>query len=475
VRLFASRYNFFIPLESQAGLLFSAFSGAIVKLSGSDSIQLASHLCQFPREVDGGEISDDLISQLTDGGFLTHNPEEQLDEIRRRYRDARLNYPLVITLTTTMECNLGCYYCYEQRAEERLEARDVDSIVALARSRLTKAEKRHLHVDWYGGEPLLNVSFIEAASSRLQSLASELDVGYSASLVSNGTCWPDDPAAFVRRHRLRQVQISFDGLRENHNRRRRFTDGASEGKSSFDLAVNVVDRLIPHVRVDIRFNIDARNKDDVLPMIDFGRERGWFSGQHGTTFQPARLAAYTEHSSFMRKAELSVGEFDGIRASVREFLTEAPVPESEAPDGFPYPRTSVCAALAADPVVIGSDKRLYHCGLQVSEKVRAVGSLERSFSPFQILGQDQVAWSSEEKFWSGFDPTTAPKCSQCSFLPICWGGCAKKHLDRDQKAIDEQGEYWRSNLGRLVSHGVGLTPVAPVVFTEEEQFRSHRG
>ena len=466
MQLFASRYNFFIPLDSQAGLLFSAFSGAIVKLSGSDSSRLASVLCQFPREVNCEEISDDLRVQLADGGFLTRNPEEQVDEVRRRYRAARFNYPLVMTLTTTMECNLGCYYCYEERAEEKLEPRDVDSIVELARSRLTKAGRRHLHIDWYGGEPLLNVSFIEAASSRLQALASALDVSYSASLVSNGTCWPDDPAAFVRRHRLRQVQISFDGLRENHNRRRRFTDAVSEEKSSFDLAVSVVDRLIPHVRVDIRFNIDRRNKDDVLPFIDFGRERGWFSGQHGTTFQPARLAAYTEHSSFMRKAELSIGEFDAVRATVREILTEAPVPESEAPDGFPYPRTSVCAALAADPVVIGSDKRLYHCGLQVSEKLRAVGSLERSHSPFQILGQDQAAWNSEERFWSGFDPTTAPKCSRCSFLPICWGGCAKKHLDRDQKAIDEQGEYWRSNLGRLVSHVVGLMPAAPVVFTE---------
>jgi uncharacterized protein len=472
VPFLASRYNFFVPLGADNGLLFSAFSGAVIQLTGADSRPFALQLCQHPVQIDCEGIADDLKLQLVQGGFLTPNPQDQLDEIRLYYQSARSNYPLVLTLTTTMDCNLGCYYCYEERSQEALGLHDVDSVIELARSRLTKAKRRHLHIDWYGGEPLLNVAFVEAASCRLQELATDLHVGYSASLVSNGTCWPDDPGAFVARHKLRQVQISFDGLRENHNRRRRFTDPTDKGRSSFDLAVKVVDELIPHVQVDIRFNIDNLNKQDVLPFIAFGRERGWFSGNHGTTFQPARLASYTEHSSFLRKSELSLPEFDAIRATARDFLTGVRVPESEVPDGFPYPRTSVCAALAMDPVVIGPDKRLYHCGLQVSEKHRAVGTLVgESDSPFRILGQDLLSSPSDEKFWSEFDPTTAPKCSQCSFLPICWGGCAKKHLDQDQHALDEQGEYWRTNLARLVSDGVDAKLVTPFAYTAADQFR----
>jgi uncharacterized protein len=472
VTFLASRYNFFVPIDADTGLLFSAFSGSVIKLSGFDAPQLAGQLCQHPAEVNCETIADDLRVQLVQGGFLTPNPQDQLDEIRLRYREARFNYPLVLTLTTTMDCNLGCYYCYEERSQEALGLQDVDSIIGLAKSRLMKANKRHLHIDWYGGEPLLNVSFIEAASPRLQKLAAELGIEYSASLVSNGTCWPDDPAAFVARHELRQVQISFDGLREHHNRRRRFTDRSHRARSSFDLAVEVVDRLIPHVRVDIRFNIDNLNKHDVLPFITFARERGWFSGTHGTTFQPARLAAYTAHSSFLREGELSLEEFDSIRAKARHTLTEVQVPESEVPDGFPYPRTSVCAALANDPVVIGPDRRLYHCGLQVSEKDRAVGTVRgETESPFRILGQDHLCSTSDEKFWSDFDPTSAPKCSVCSFLPICWGGCAKKHLDQDQHALDEQGEYFRTNLARLVSEGVGVKLCSPFVYTAADQFR----
>ena len=81
----------------------------IRRRSGFDSHQLAAQLCQHPAEVDCEGIADDLKVQLLQGGFLTHDLRDQLDEIRVRYRDARLNYPLILTLTTTMDCNLGCY------------------------------------------------------------------------------------------------------------------------------------------------------------------------------------------------------------------------------------------------------------------------------------------------------------------------------------------------------------------------------
>jgi len=389
VPFLTSRYNFSMALETGEILLFSTFSGATINLSGSDSRELAESGCRYPSEVDCERVDDGLKAQLLEGGFIALDERGQLDEIRDRYQSARSSYPLVLTLTTTMDCNLGCYYCYEQRSQEALGLHDVQSVVNLARLRLAKTNKRHLHIDWYGGEPLLNLSFIEAASSSLQILATEVGVGYSASLVSNGTCWPQDPGAFVARHKIRQVQISFDGLREHHNRRRRFTKQSDTGRSSFDIAVAVVDELVDHVQVDIRFNIDNLNKQDVLPFVSFARERGWFSSKHAARFQPARLAAYTEHSGFLRKAELSLAEYDHIRSEVRKFLTEVEVPEPEAPDGFPYPRTLVCAALADEPIVIGPDKLLYRCGLQVSEKHRAVGNLRGTAdSPFRILGQD---------------------------------------------------------------------------------------
>jgi uncharacterized protein len=156
----------------------------------------------------------------------------------------------------------------------------------------------------------------------------------------------------------------------------------------------------------------------------------------------------------------------------REAATIVVVEEAEVPDKFPYPRSSVCAALAADSVVVGADAKLYRCGLQVGETRRSVGTLELLASPLlPILGQTVDRDGSEERWWKSFDPTTLPTCSRCSFLPVCWGGCPKKHLEGDGHALWEQGEYWRRNLARLVVEGVGKTCDPSFAFSESDQFR----
>jgi uncharacterized protein len=159
-----------------------------------------------------------------------------------------------------MDCNLGCYYCYESRSADSLAVRDVDTLVSIARERLQRQGKQSLHVDWYGGEPLMNLPFLEQASLALQSLCRNENVTYHASVVSNGTHWPQEVGSFVAQHRIRQVQITFDGLAANHNRRHRYRSGyqPADGESSFAKAAAFVGRLLQHTRVDLRFQCRLR-------------------------------------------------------------------------------------------------------------------------------------------------------------------------------------------------------------------------
>jgi uncharacterized protein len=462
-----SLYNFRVPIGEDV-LLYNSNTGAVLRFSSRDAQILAETLTSGRIEIPEDSLPDEVYSQLWTGGFIIHSEKDELVEIRERFYKAREETPIVLTLTTTMDCNLGCYYCYEERSKSKLQVQDLAAIVALAEKRLTASGKRSLHVDWYGGEPFLNLEFIESASMALQDLCQRMNVAYSASVISNGTLWPEQSVDFVRKNKIRQVQISFDGMRENHDRHRRYRKDYKPGEnaSSFDRAVELIDQLLDGVRVDIRINIDQANQGDVIPFIKFARSRGWFNRNYPAVIQPARLASYSEQSAFMRKVELSVDEYDQIRAQVRdEVRSETLVEESESPDGFPYPKTSVCAALARDSVVIGADKQLYRCGLQVSESHRAVGQLDGE--PREKLTNQ----GADERWWTEFDPTILPKCSRCSFLPICWGGCPKKHLEADEHAIAEQSYFWRKNLPRLIASGVGVEPPPDFTFTEADQFR----
>lgn len=435
-------------------------------LTGPDASALARVLSAAPADFPAGGLDAGLLNQLVGAGFLVPAGKDELAEVRYRFWRARDLTPAVLTVTTTMDCNLGCYYCYEERSKDRLVAQDINGIIDLARGCLRRRQKKALHVAWYGGEPLLNLDFLEAASRALQAACAREGVAYQASVISNGTCWPADIGDFIRRHRVCQVQITFDGLRAHHDRRRRYRPGRSpaSGASAFDVTAELVGKLLDHARVDVRFNIDRGNRHDLLPFARFARSEGWFEKRCRAALRPARLAAYNEHLSFL-KGGLSQAEFDQLVASVQAELGPAVLGEEAA--GPPRPKTGVCAALAFDSVVVGADGRQYRCGVQVGGPRRAVGhTRQRGVLSLPVLEEHPDAG-----WWERFDPTQVPACSRCSFLPVCWGGCPKTHLEGDRRALVEQGAYWRAHLPRLIADGVKLELLGPTEFTAADQFR----
>jgi uncharacterized protein len=456
-----SRYNFVVPVGDQT-LLFNALSGALISLRGIDGRGVGAALTG-EGDLAIEDIPEDLARDFLEKGFLTLDGRAQFEEVRERFRNARLSTPMVLTVTTTLDCNLGCYYCYQDRSTEQLAGSDVGQIVDNTKQRLLESGRKRLHVDWYGGEPLSNSDFIEACSIALQAMCHDLDVIYQASIISNGTLWPDDVGAFVARHAIVQVQISFDGMSVRHDKVRRFRSRSDQqlGMSSFGLASGLIDRLAHFVRVDARFNLDRTNAAELLSFVEDARERGWFDKPYPVVIQPARVSDYSERSSFLKSHKLSLAEFDQIRAELRVASRAGSgfsIEESEAPAGYPYPKTSVCAALVDDSSVFGADGRVYRCGLQVSEPHRAVGNFRANRSLgrpaheriIPIISQIDVVAAAQASWWQSFDPCEQPTCSVCSFLPICMGGCPKKHLEGDRESLDEQGAYWRHNLARLL-------------------------
>jgi uncharacterized protein len=462
-RVRSSRYNFYVPL-SDGGVLYNARTGASIRLAGSDVVAIADLLCGAPGQIALRVLPTALIPELRRSGFLLDDGFDELMDIRERYWLARGQTPMVLTLTTTQDCNLGCYYCYESRSGESLKAQDLPRIVEWVRQRLKTSGKDSIHVDWYGGEPLLNLEFVESASLALQDACAALNVIYSASIISNGTCWPDDVAAFIDRHRIRQVQISFDGMKENHDKRRRYRRGRlpQPGASSFEQAAAVVDQLLNVVRVDLRFNVDRGNHGDLETFIEFCKTQGWFDRSFSCVFQLARISDYSERSGFISRTKVSEQEFESVRERARALLPERILDETTSRSTYPLPRTSVCAALANDSVVVGADGSHYRCGLQVGEKDR----------PVAINEAGQMKPGRDASWWDAFDPTTQPNCSRCSFLPICWGGCPKKHLEGDQDSLHEQSLYWRQALPQKIAWQFGVSLEAGTFsFSEQDQFR----
>jgi uncharacterized protein len=456
-----SRYNFSFSNEKNV-TLFNTLSGATYTIQGSNAYDLAMSLtAESPAEFDYFELPSNVLTRLCEGGFLTAlNHAEELGVVRSRFQNARVDAPMVITITTTMNCNLACYYCYEKRSGHALKNADSRAIMEWVETRLSRSAKKSLHIDWFGGEPLLNAGFLEVVSADLQAMCDLRGVIFSASIISNGTLWPEDIGAFVKRNKIRQVQISLDGLKTEHDKRRRYRKNyrPSPDTSSFDLAVSAIDTLLYHTQVDVRINLDPDNAQDGLALVQYAKERGWFERPYPCKLYPARLMKYSERSVFMDKLSIEVETFEALARAIDTSIADVTSTSGPPRPNPVLPRTGVCAALAPDSVVVGPDRSLYRCGLQVSEPRRRVGALTPQKRSLDTADHAvTLAPPSDARWWELYDPTEDARCQKCSFLPVCWGGCPKNHLERDHAALEQQCDHWRRNLGPRVIQSLGGT------------------
>ena len=66
-----------------------------------------------------------------------------------------------------MDCNLGCYYCYEEKYPSRMSLATCDRIYDYIVSDLSTRNQKRMHLGWFGGEPMLNRDAIDYLSARL--------------------------------------------------------------------------------------------------------------------------------------------------------------------------------------------------------------------------------------------------------------------------------------------------------------------
>jgi uncharacterized protein len=134
------------------------------------------------------------------------------------------NQLLHLILMPTEACNFRCVYCYEDFRYKRMEPWVVSGVKRLLTRRAPRL--RSLLFSWFGGEPLLASDVIEEVMVHARGLRSTRpELGISADMTTNGYLLA--PALFERMVGLgvNQFQISFDGPREWHDRKRILAGG----------------------------------------------------------------------------------------------------------------------------------------------------------------------------------------------------------------------------------------------------------
>lgn len=392
--MYWSKYNILSKSEKYGFLLFNTMSLAFIRINEQD-IDMWKKLRETPDSYTNFQNYDFLIKAR----ILVDNQEDDLnvylaDVLKNRYNSS----DMALTILPTRGCNFGCIYCYEQDRPNVLMNEQTEK--AIVKFVCSNSNLKRLSVVWYGGEPLLNFD----SMVRLTKMFKQLNIEYSAKIVSNGYLLTKEKADLMKDLAIRNIQITFDGSEEIHNQRRFLLGGQPTYRKIMDnlkylLSIN------KEITIDIRTNIDRRNKDDYNKFyLDFKSEINdkrvtMYPGFVSDLLSSECVSPEFNISEGGYKAQFILDIFDKYGIEIKSFL--------------PKYRRHSCVASKYFAFVIGPEGELYKCWRMVGNQKEAIGNVnDGSF--------DMVKFS---KYLIGADYTLDSKCLQCEFITLCGGGC----------------------------------------------------
>lgn len=392
--MYWSKYNILSKSEKYGYLLFNTMSLAFIRINEQD-IDMWKKLRETPDSYTNFQNYDFLIKAR----ILVDNQEDDLnvylaDVLKNRYNSS----DMALTILPTRGCNFGCIYCYEQDRPNVLMNEQTEK--AIVKFVCSNSNLKRLSVVWYGGEPLLNFD----SMVRLTKMFKQLNIEYSAKIVSNGYLLTKEKADLMKELAIRNIQITFDGSEEIHNQRRFLLGGQPTYRKIMDnlkylLSIN------KEITIDIRTNIDRRNKDDYNKFYqDFKSEINdkrvtMYPGFVSDLLSSECVSPEFNISEGGYKAQFILDIFDKYGIEIKSFL--------------PKYRRHSCVASKYFAFVIGPEGELYKCWRMVGNQKEAIGNVNDG-------SLDMVKFS---KYLIGADYTLDSKCLQCEFITLCGGGC----------------------------------------------------
>ncbi|MBN2482656.1 MAG: radical SAM protein [Candidatus Omnitrophica bacterium] len=211
------------------------------------------------------------------------NPElaQEYNDIERKlsfFVSRKLSYPLIppehVYFSITSACNLRCRMCdipqgFAEDAEVLSSLKIKDIILQIKNMGIN-------HLILSGGEPFLHKDILDIVGFALSRGIQWL------SIITNGTLLNDEIIQGLIERKLNHMTVSIDGLGPRNDEIR--------GPGTFEKAAHSIDRINyyknkKHAQfplLGINFTIMDTNIDDIIPMIDFARQKKC----HMIVFQP---------------------------------------------------------------------------------------------------------------------------------------------------------------------------------------------
>lgn len=427
----ASKYNVFIE-SGESIHAINLLSRTVIELS-RDTYQTFLALAASDLNSSGNHDHVELEAALKEGLFLL---EDAFDEIAYiRYRSNRVRFDtriLGLVIAPTMGCNFSCHYCFENHTDGSLTEKAQDQLLKLVAMNLGGREV--LAVQWFGGEPLNNLDVIQRLSHGLLGLTKSMGVKYEAKIVTNGYRLDRSTSQILSELGVTDAQVTLDGDKPLHDR----TRSEDSGEGSFNRIIDNIRCSSDHLRFSVRVHVAPFSVQSVKKLIDRLGSEGLSDHIHELYFAPlfdykpsTQVEGGTVSLPILEQSNSAAFRSDNKRFMTAEQFADVQVEltRSAISWGFRIPDLlnssyGICTAVRDNMLVVDTNGNLIKCYMDLGVPSEAVGTIESGPKASDNLLK-----------WLDVQIPRDDECRECTFLPLCLGGCSKQWHEHASKDV----------------------------------------
>ena len=422
-----SRYSRLFRSRRNGWLLYNSASRSFLQVEEN----LVPVLEAIQKDADGFDFSGQpqLYFLLRSHGFLVEDGQDDaLYNILKMHRltETYATQTLLLTVAITRNCNFDCSYCYEgNRSGAPMSDETADKLIEFIR---LHTGLKNVGLVWYGGEPLLAINTIRRITREVE----KMDKKYTASMITNGYLLTKEIADELNGLHIRAVQITLDGRKETHDKRRYLKNGGP----TYDCILQNLEGLLKsgyEGEIHIRVNVDTRNEDE---FIDVYRQVMALCPED----KKKQVSVYPGFVKGEDHPDVSCF-FDPEDKG--RFIAETHEKYGINPLSlFPRRAHAGCTLTKRNAYVVGPDGELYKCWDDVGIESLVVGHIDR----FNDWNMGLIA-----EGMTGCSYLDSQECKECFYFPICDGGCHKVRMNhrRDGKT-GSCCSYFKGHLEELL-------------------------
>jgi uncharacterized protein len=399
---------------------YSSLTDAIVELSSIKNENLM--LKEIHQLVDGNVDVDNKYVKL---GFLVNQDIEESKIVEYAYQKSKFDRSIFrLRLFPSYACNLRCNYCFVKEKvynHPNSNLSEIKDYFNEINNLITNSDFEKTAMVIMGGEPLIFGKEILAFLNKLNGAKN-----ISLQIVTNGTIIDKEILSeIVKMPFIKSFQISFDGPPSYH-------DGVKGKKNSFYSSINFINFLNKvsfRGSISIRINISEANKSLIKETLNLLKSE--LSALEKVSFYPAMIRESMD-TNVELKGDYCIPEEDAYLYFSEFYSTCISL-------GLKYyihlsPLLRNCVYLNENSFVVAPNLMLYKCDDLLVDENNAVGIISQG----KIKMYD-FANSGRVKHFNMIADSflTNEKCKDCSWLPVCRGGCPLEENKGNCKGIME--------------------------------------